>query len=727
MNSRHITWTAAFITLLLACSVGFADITVESIDQARQLDEPELWGWFTVSVRPDYDADGFIFDVSVKEGLEFSTANNRIYLERRDKDGNTIQSRRLRPEIQPDHRSVVHFTVSAAVASHAVLSFRSDNAGLGEDFANMFIFNVDLASYVGEAARKLNDHKLWQQHSTEAMGVVYRGKSRSYRSAGPWFDPAKSLVYIDGKLRALQYHFVLYTHLDKQINDRIKTKKPTDIVTYDLPSKEWRRMVCHALDVTKNGAYVLDGWEYVYKIVNGEDRLEGWWGYLYHENKHLGDLPGLKLGQKIETPWGVMYWVGIPQMVPGYHGWLPYSLARDCWISRQRSRDWQNTADFEKVEAVREGVPKLGKPLAVNPQIEPGVMDMRQQILSSVCDGISVLSAIHDIKPTYCDGASIASARLKLDAVGHYSIHFEHPKGTSRPIIDLVVTEPMGEPTTTRLKIHKGSPSFLKMAQDDILVLEWHGRPGRGPATSGWYFKGIKNHGEDMPKAIDIPKAWQPSHPQNNTNISALVRVFTGVTKPYEDPETKQQVFQCKGQILRENPTGSGCEPSGVRVYLISSGQLEKDSVYRVTGRLSVSEHQIKGGSYPATIRSKTYKKYAHPNQNQEPVRSFETLAGALQFIVDCLDKNDYPKLVGICVGGHKPNGVYLAQYRTPFDMLRAAHQKESLLKRYDGKRFPEEEKTFKLGGHMSELGCVHVDFVKKNDQWFLADIWNCR
>lgn len=113
--------------------------------------------------------------------------------------------------------------------------------------------------------------------------------------------------------------------------------------------------------------------------------------------------------------------------------------------------------------------------------------------------------------------------------------------------------------------------------------------------------------------------------------------------------------------------------------------------------------------------------------RHQQLPGSFEILADALTFIGKCLDEDEYTKLAHTCIGGHKPKGVYLAQHRTPFDMLQAAHQKESLLKRYARQEFPKDADTFKLGGHMSELGCLHVDFVKKNDKWFLADIWNCR
>ena len=88
----------------------------------------------------------------------------------------------------------------------------------------------------------------------------------------------------------------------------------------------------------------------------------------------------------------------------------------------------------------------------------------------------------------------------------------------------------------------------------------------------------------------------------------------------------------------------------------------------------------------------------------QQAPGSFSDLNEALQFITECLEQDAYSKLSGACIGGHKPNAVYLAQHRRPFDMLKVAHLKQPLLERYAKQEFPKTGDKFKLGGHMSEL-----------------------
>lgn len=114
------------------------------------------------------------------------------------------------------------------------------------------------------------------------------------------------------------------------------------------------------------------------------------------------------------------------------------------------------------------------------------------------------------------------------------------------------------------------------------------------------------------------------------------------------------------------------------------------------------------------------------PSVQQAP-KSFENLGKALQFIAECLDQDAYARLSGMCIGGHKPDAVYLAQHRRPFNMLKAAHKEKPLLDRYSEREFPKTGDQLKLGGHMSELGCLHIDFVKKDHKWFLSDIWDCK
>jgi len=114
------------------------------------------------------------------------------------------------------------------------------------------------------------------------------------------------------------------------------------------------------------------------------------------------------------------------------------------------------------------------------------------------------------------------------------------------------------------------------------------------------------------------------------------------------------------------------------------------------------------------------------PAQLEQIAISFSELSEAIQFITVCLAQEDFEKLSGACVGGRKPN-VYLAQHRGVFDKLKGAHEKTPLQNLYAKRSFPKDAETFKLGGHMAELGCIHIDFVKKGDSWYLADIWECK
>jgi nicotinamide riboside kinase len=46
-----------------------------------------------------------------------------------------------------------------------------------------------------------------------------------------------------------------------------------------------------------------------------------------------------------------------------------------------------------------------------------------------------------------------------------------------------------------------------------------------------------------------------------------------------------------------------------------------------------------------------------------------------------------------------------------------------TLAKIYEGREFPEEAATFKLGGHGMELGHCHIEFSKKGDSWGITRI----
>ncbi|MBI5725133.1 MAG: hypothetical protein HZA50_14330 [Planctomycetes bacterium] len=100
---------------------------------------------------------------------------------------------------------------------------------------------------------------------------------------------------------------------------------------------------------------------------------------------------------------------------------------------------------------------------------------------------------------------------------------------------------------------------------------------------------------------------------------------------------------------------------------------------------------------------------------------AFSSLKEAVAFIAACLDKEDYDKLADACSGKRSHPEKYL------LEILKKMHQDTPLAKLYAEKEFPKDKTAFKLGGHMSELKCIHIDFAKKDDKWMLDSIWMCK
>ncbi len=66
--------------------------------------------------------------------------------------------------------------------------------------------------------------------------------------------------------------------------------------------------------------YVWEAWKYVFNITAPGTRSEGRWGKLYYAGK---ELPPAEVNDYYQTPWGKLYWVGMPQARWGDHGWMP--------------------------------------------------------------------------------------------------------------------------------------------------------------------------------------------------------------------------------------------------------------------------------------------------------------------------------------------------------------------------------------------------------------------
>jgi len=96
---------------------------------------------------------------------------------------------------------------------------------------------------------------------------------------------------------------------------------------------------------------------------------------------------------------------------------------------------------------------------------------------------------------------------------------------------------------------------------------------------------------------------------------------------------------------------------------------------------------------------------------------AFATLSQATAFLDSCLEAKDAKRL----------EDATLQHQSTSFEALAKIHARIPLAKLYVGKEFPADRDRFKLGGHASELGHVHVDFLKRDGNWFLESIWMCR
>ena len=109
----------------------------------------------------------------------------------------------------------------------------------------------------------------------------------------------------------------------------------------------------------------------------------------------------------------------------------------------------------------------------------------------------------------------------------------------------------------------------------------------------------------------------------------------------------------------------------------------------------------------------------------------FDTLAQAVDFISDRLESDDVSGLMSQVAQAQrrlerKPDfRDYFAQF--VFAQLQAKHREKDLRQRYAGLGFPADDTRHKLGGHMAELGCLHIDFEKQDAGWSLHNIWICR
>ncbi|MEJ5277556.1 MAG: hypothetical protein WHU94_16825 [Thermogemmata sp.] len=112
-------------------------------------------------------------------------------------------------------------------------------------------------------------------------------------------------------------------------------------------------------------------------------------------------------------------------------------------------------------------------------------------------------------------------------------------------------------------------------------------------------------------------------------------------------------------------------------------------------------------------------------------IKCFPTLSQAVAFIAEAIERNAPSELMAQCahIQRPRPTEPYYTESFTNhiFPQLQRYHQELDFRTRYKGKRFPSNETRFTLGGHMKELWCIHIEFVKIEQGWVLDSIWECR
>ena len=112
----------------------------------------------------------------------------------------------------------------------------------------------------------------------------------------------------------------------------------------------------------------------------------------------------------------------------------------------------------------------------------------------------------------------------------------------------------------------------------------------------------------------------------------------------------------------------------------------------------------------------------------------FKRLDEAEEFLANRLDSKEFNAIANQCLkrsqdeencitGASLSNEYRLAAVRALADR----HAQRDLRDRYTDRTFPLDSTNYKLGGHASELGHVHVDFLLSDGHWALQEIWICR
>jgi hypothetical protein len=100
-------------------------------------------------------------------------------------------------------------------------------------------------------------------------------------------------------------------------------------------------------------------------------------------------------------------------------------------------------------------------------------------------------------------------------------------------------------------------------------------------------------------------------------------------------------------------------------------------------------------------------------------MRKFSNLQKAVRFLATAVENGDRAGLARAC--------REILPEEWVLERLRDLNAETPLVQLYAGRKFPADGRDLKLGGHGSELGHIHIDFVRTDRGWEIHRIWMCR
>ena len=88
------------------------------------------------------------------------------------------------------------------------------------------------------------------------------------------------------------------------------------------PAERPKEGAIQTIDPNQSGTYQSGKWEYRFEVRARGTKAEGRFGLLFHDSRELPEPKAVN--SAIQTPWGILYWVGMPKPLWGSHGWMQH-------------------------------------------------------------------------------------------------------------------------------------------------------------------------------------------------------------------------------------------------------------------------------------------------------------------------------------------------------------------------------------------------------------------